>query len=113
MRFRHLALKSRDLGATERFYLDVLGFEVAFPHAGMLFLRTPGGDDLLNFVETDARFDPKAGGLEHFGLHVPPARWRAVLGGLERAGVKIRDRRGEDAVYIEDPNGYTVELYRD
>jgi catechol-2,3-dioxygenase len=108
-----VALKSRDLRATERFYIDVLGFEVAFPHAGMLFLRTPDDDDLLNLVETDARFDPKAGGFDHFGLHVPTARWKKVLAALERAGVEIRDRRGEDAVYIRDPNGYTVELYRD
>jgi catechol-2,3-dioxygenase len=110
---RHVALKSRDLRATERFYIDLLGYQVAFPHAGMLFLRTPGDDDLLNFVETDAPFDPHAGGLEHFGLHVPAARWTATLDALARAGVVIRDRRGSDAVYIRDPNGYTVELYRD
>jgi len=110
---RHLALKSRDLAATKRFYLEVIGFEVAFPHAAMLFLRSPAGDDLLNFVETHARFDAKAGGFEHFGVYVPPARWRTVLAGLRRARVKIRGRRGRDAVYVEDPNGYTVELYRD
>ena len=110
---RHLALKSHDLGATERFYLDVLGFEVAFPHEGMLFLQTPGGDDLLNFVATRAAFDPAAGGLDHFGLRVPGVRWRSTLAALRRADVAIRGRRGRDAVYIKDPNGYTVELYRD
>src|SRR2546427_5882785 len=68
---RHLALKSRDLHATERFYCDLLGLEIAFPHDGMLFLRTPAGDDLLNFVETRRTFDPKAGGFDHFGFHVP------------------------------------------
>jgi hypothetical protein len=30
-----------------------------------------------------------------------------------RAGVVIRARRGPSAVYIRDPNGYMVELYRD
>jgi catechol 2,3-dioxygenase-like lactoylglutathione lyase family enzyme len=110
---RHLALKSRDLHATERFYCDVLGLEIAFPHDGMLFLRTPAGDDLLNFVETRKAFDPKAGGFDHFGFHVPGARWKKVLAELKRAGVKIRGRRGRWAVYIRDPNGYTVELYRD
>jgi hypothetical protein len=29
---------------------------------------------------------------------------------VKRAGVKIRGRRGGTAIYIEDPNGYTVEL---
>lgn len=110
---RHLALKTRDLAATERFYVGVLGLRVAFPHRGMLFLETAGGGDLLNFVETRRRFDPRAGGLDHFGLHVPQAEWRKLAARLERAGVAIRGRRGRSAVYVRDSNGYTVELYRD
>ena len=109
---RHLALKSRDLAATERFYLDVLGFEAAFRHERMLFLRSPAGDDLLSFSETRARFHPNAGGFEHFGVSVPRAHWRAMLASLRRR-VEIRGRRGRAAVFVEDPNGYSVELYRD
>jgi catechol 2,3-dioxygenase-like lactoylglutathione lyase family enzyme len=110
---RHLALKTRDLRATERFYIDVLGLEQAFAHRGMIFLRTPGGDDLLNFVQTRAAFDPRHGGFDHFGLHVPRAGWKRVREALRRAGVPIRGRRGRSAVYVRDPNGYTVELYID
>jgi catechol 2,3-dioxygenase-like lactoylglutathione lyase family enzyme len=110
---RHVAVKSRDLAQTEVFYREVLGLEVAFPHPGMLFLETPGGGDLLNFVETRRPFDPQAGGLDHIGLRVPPARWKAMLARLTAAGVRVRGRRGRSAIYIEDPNGYTVELYRD
>ncbi len=93
--------------------MDVLGLRIAFPHAGMLFLETPGGGDLLNFVGTRRAFDADAGGLDHVGLRVPTGAWRATLGRLGRAGVRIEGRRGRDAVYIRDPNGYTVELYRD
>ena len=110
---RHLALKSRDLRATERFYVDVLGLRIAFPHSGMLFLETPGGDDLLNFVQTGKTFDPAAGGFDHFGLHLPKAEWKRVGERLKHAKVRIRGRRGRSAVYVEDPNGYTVELYCD
>jgi catechol 2,3-dioxygenase-like lactoylglutathione lyase family enzyme len=111
---RHLALKTRDLAATERFYVEVLGRRVAFPHRGMLFLETPGGaGDLLNFVQTRRRFDPEAGGLDHFGLQVPRGEWSGLLARLRAAGVRIRGRRGRSAVYIRDPNGYTIELYRD
>ena len=113
MSLRHLALLTRDLEGTEKFYTDVLGLRRAFDHEGMLFLRTPGGDDLLNFVETRRSFEPTAGGLDHFGLHVSPARWKKTRERLRQAGVKIRGRRGRSAVYIEDPNGYTVELYID
>lgn len=90
-----MALKSRDLARTETFYCQVLG------------------GDLLNFVQTRRPFDPRAGGLDHIGLHVPPARWKETLARLTAAGVRVRGRRGRSAVYIQDPNGYTVELYRD
>ena len=110
---RHLALRSRDLAATERFYTEVLGLRIAFPHPGMLFLETPGGGDLLNFVETRGRLDPRAGGLDHFGVRVPAAEWRRLAARLRQAGVRIVGRRGRSAVYIADPNGYTLELYRD
>jgi catechol 2,3-dioxygenase-like lactoylglutathione lyase family enzyme len=79
----------------------------------MLFLETPGGWDLLNFVGTRARFDPHGGGLDHFGLHFPRAEWRKVCARVKRARVRVRGRRTGAAIYIEDPNGYTVELYCD
>jgi catechol 2,3-dioxygenase-like lactoylglutathione lyase family enzyme len=110
---RHLALKTRDLPATERFYIDVLGLKRAFPHDGMLFLETAGGHDLLNFVGTRARFDPGAGGFDHFGLHFSRAEWKKICARVKGARVRIRGRRGNSAIYIEDPNGYTVELYCD
>jgi len=110
---RHLALKTRDIRATERFYIDVLGLETAFPHRGMIFLRTPGGDDLLNFVGTRQRSDLRGGGFDHFGLRVPRGRWRALRERLRRARVRVTARRRRSAVYILDPNGYTIELYVD
>jgi catechol 2,3-dioxygenase-like lactoylglutathione lyase family enzyme len=110
---RHIALRSQDLRTTERFYVDVLGLRVAFPHEGMLFLESPGGGDLLNFVATRRIFDPRAGGLDHLVLRVPSATWRQAMRRLGRAGVRITGRRGRDAVYFRDPNGYTIELYRD
>ena len=113
MALRHLALKTRDLKTTERFYIDVLGLRIAFPHRGMLFLESPDGDDLLNFVQTKAAFDATAGGFDHFGLHYDRDEWKAVCARVKDAGAPIVDRRGRSAIYIRDPNGYTVELYAD
>jgi catechol 2,3-dioxygenase-like lactoylglutathione lyase family enzyme len=109
----HLALLTRDVEATERFYTEVLGLRVAFREHGMTFIATPGGDDLINFVATERRFRPDAGGLDHFGISVPPADWDRMLARLKAAKVEIGGRRGRNAVYVRDPNGYTVELYRD
>ena len=93
--------------------MDVLGLRIAFPHRGMLFLESPGGGDLLNFVATRRAFDPEGGGLDHLGFRVP-ARGVASHRGTPRARRdRVVGRRGRDAVYVRDPNGYTVELYRD
>jgi len=110
---RQLALLTRNLEKTRRFYVETLGLKEAFEHKGMIFLETPGGDDIINFIATRGRLAPRRGGLDHFGFHVSARRWRSVLARLRRSRVRIRDRRGPSAVYIRDPNGYTVELYRD
>ncbi len=109
----HLALKTRDLRETARFYTELLGLEIAFRHRGMVFLRSPGGDDLLNFIEIKTPFDPEAGGFDHFGLHFARAEWKKIGKALKGAEVPILGRRGRWSVYVQDPNGYTVELYAD
>ncbi len=113
MALRHLALKTRDLEATRRFYVGVLGLREAFPHPGMIFLETPGGGDLLNFVRVRRRVNPRAGGFDHFGLHVGRKRLGALGKRVRAAGVQVVGRRGRWSIYIKDPNGYTVELYAD
>ena len=110
---RHLALRTRDLKATERFYTGVLGLGVAFRHRGMVFLKSPGAEDVLNFCQVSRVFDPEAGGLDHFGLHVARRRFQALRERVKAAGVRIVGRRGRWAFYFKDPNGYTVELYAD
>ena len=113
MGLRHLALRSRDLEETERFYTGVLGLRVAFRQRGMIFLESPGGADLLNFCRTRRSLDPRAGGLDHFGLRVDRRRLAVLRERLRNAGVKIAGRRGRWAFYVKDPNGYTVEVYAD
>ena len=76
--------------------MDVLGLRVAFPHRGMLFLESPGGGDLLNFVATRRAFDAEApAGFDHLGLRVPSAGWRADDGTARaRGGPDRRDAGG-------------------
>lgn len=109
----HIALKARDLKKTEDFYTSVLGLKVAFRHPPkMLFLTTPGSSDLLNFVRSAARTSGSQG-LEHIGFRVTAARLKQIEKNLEEHGVKIAGRRGKDAIYFTDPNGYQIEYYCD
>ena len=110
---RHIALKARDLKATERFYAKMLGLKVLFRSRGMLGLESPGGDDFINFFSTRRSIDPDVGGLDHFGFRFDRSEFARIPKELKDAGVKIVGRRGRSSVYILDPNGYTVELYAD
>src|SRR2546421_8911753 len=89
---RHIALKTRDLGRIERFYVDVLGLRTAFQHEGMIFLETPGGRALLNFIGSRRTCGPAAGGLDHLGLHFPRAEWKKVWARVKRGGVRVTGR---------------------
>jgi catechol 2,3-dioxygenase-like lactoylglutathione lyase family enzyme len=109
----HIALKARDLKKTEDFYTSILGLKVAFRHPpNMLFLTTPGSSDLLNFVRSTARTKGPQG-LEHIGFRVTAPRLKQLEKSLEERGVKIDGRRGKDAIYFTDPNGYQIEYYCD
>jgi len=110
---RHIALKVRDLKATEEFYTDLLGLKVAFRHPPkMLFLRTPGGNDLLNFVKDSRRLSGTQG-LEHIGFKVTRAELKRMEKKFQQSGIAIQGRRGTSAFYVSDPNGYTIEYYSD
>jgi catechol-2,3-dioxygenase len=109
----HIALKARDLKKTEDFYTSVLRLKVAFRHPpNMLFLTTPGSDDLLNFVKSAARTSGSQG-LEHIGFKITAAGLKQLEKSLIERGVKIEGRRGKDAIYFFDPNGYQIEYYCD
>ena len=78
----------------------------------MIFLRTPGGSDLLNFVRSGKR-PSGAQGLEHMGFQITAAGLRRLEKKLQAHGIAIEGRRGKSAIYISDPNGYQIEYYCD
>jgi catechol-2,3-dioxygenase len=109
----HIALRTRDLKKTESFYTEVLGLKVAFRVApNMIFLRTPGSKDLVNFVKTGKKLSSSPG-LEHFGFKTTPTGLKRMEKKLKENGVAIAGRRGKYAIYLVDPNGYQVECYCD
>jgi len=109
----HIALLTRDLKKTERFYVDVLGLRVAFRvPPNMLFLRSPGSQDLINFVGTSKRL-PSNHSLQHFGFKTTLSGLINLEKNLEENAIEVDGRRGKNAIYFRDPNGYTIEYYCD
>ena len=110
---RHIALKSHDLKKTERFYTEILGLEIAFRvSASMIFLRSPKGDDLLNFIKSSGR-NRSHQGLDHFGFKVSKTYLKGLEKKLKQNDVEIEGRRGRSSIYFRDPNGYCLEFYCD
>jgi len=109
----HIALLTNDLKRTEQFYTEVLGLKVAFRvPPTMVFLRSPGSQDLLNFVGTKKRLSP-GDALQHFGFKTTKAGLTSLVKKLKENEIEVEGRRGKRAIYFRDPNGYCIEYYCD
>ena len=121
----HVVLRVRDLEASRRFYLDVLGCarEKEQPAIGLFQLRA--GSALIDLVPVDgplgARGGPPPGpdarNLDHFALQIAPFDEGAIRAHLARHGVAVAEagrRYGAEgdgpSVYVADPDGNIVEL---
>ena len=125
IRLGAVRLQVADLERSLEFYRDVIGFRVLTTDDGVARLgpdsRPHAGADLvlLELVEKPgARPVPRTGlmGIYHFALLLPT---RADLGAFVRhhAGRGTRfgaaDHAFSEALYLEDPDGITVEVYAD
>ena len=109
-----VSLTVSNLEQSTRFYRDILGFE-STPDG----LRPPGGRVLIELQEQpDAIPKPRrSAGLFHFAILVPS---RAALG---RSLRRLTDQRWpisgaadhlvSEALYLSDPDGLGIEIYRD
>lgn len=118
----HVHLKVADLERAVTFYRDVLGFEVTqrFGHQAA-FLGAGGYHHHvgLNTWQSADGHAPAPGttGLFHAAFLYPTRRALAVaVRRVLEAGVKLTgaaDHGVSEAVYLDDPDGNGLELYRD
>ena len=122
VRIGHVHLKVADLDRAIAFYRDVLGFELTQRFGrGAAFLAAGGYHHHigLNVWESRGGSPPPPGttGLYHVAILYPsrPALGRAVRR-LLAAGIELdgaADHGVSEAVYLHDPDGNGVEIYRD
>jgi catechol 2,3-dioxygenase len=118
----HVHLKVSDIDRALAFYRDVLGFEVMQRFGDEAAFLSAGGYHHhlgLNTWESRGGSPPPRGttGLYHVAIRYPD---RATLAGALRrvldAGVPITgasDHGVSEAIYLRDPDGNGIELYRD
>lgn len=118
----HVHLKVADLDRAIRFYSDVLGFQVMQRIGGSAAFLSAGGYHHhigLNTWESAGGSPPPPGttGLYHVAFLYPSRR--ALAGALQRLrsfGIPLEgasDHGVSEALYLRDPDGNGVELYRD
>lgn len=121
-RIGHVHLTVSNLERALRFYRDALGFEVTQgPGAGVVFLSAGGYHHhvALNTWAGEGAPPPPPGrtGLYHFAILYPDRRELArAFQRLFDHGVPIEgasDHGVSEAIYLRDPDGNGIELYRD
>ena len=114
----HIHLVVRDLERSLRFYQGVFGMQERFRDGPkMVFLNTPGSQDLITLNEDPAEAELAGvnGGVAHFGFRLADSgALDTAIAEVEAAGGRLI-RRGEHGpgvpfAYVEDPDGYMVEL---
>jgi len=112
-----VALTISSLKRSLAFYQDLLGFELHRQEGRTAFLGA-GKIDLVELVEEPSAPKPgRATGLYHMAIRVPSplelarALRRMVGGGWSLQG--FADHGVSQAVYLADPDGNGIEIYRD
>jgi catechol 2,3-dioxygenase len=108
-----------DLQRSERFYRDVLGFRELAREGDTLTLTADGATPLLVLTEQPgARPKPaRATGLYHFAILTPSrldlARSLRRLAEARYPLSGASDHLVSEALYLDDPDGNGIEIYRD
>ena len=121
-RIGHVHLTVSDLDRALAFYRDVLGFEVTTTYGRDAVFLSAGGYHHHIGLNTWAgrgapRPPPKTTGLYHFAILYPDrGALAAAVRRVLKHGVALEgaaDHGVSEAVYLRDPDGNGVELYRD
>lgn len=118
----HVHLKVADLERSLAFYCDVLGFQLTQRYGAQAAFVSAGGYHHhigLNTWESKGGAPPPRGstGLYHVAIRYPTrAALADALHRLTEAKVPLHgasDHGVSEALYLEDPDGNGIELYRD
>ena len=104
----HVVLYTRDLPRARRFYLDVLGMEVAHENDHQCFMRCGAQQVALFTADTEIH-----GGSEvnHMALRLQSGTYEEVKSRLEAEGIAVHGRPGDpNCIYFDDPDGHGLQL---
>ncbi|HSP23292.1 MAG TPA: VOC family protein [Planococcus sp. (in: firmicutes)] len=112
-----VGLKVLDINGMVEFYRDIIGFEVLEKSADSAVLGA-GGKSLLRLEGVDGLQgkDQRYAGLYHFAILLPSREdLGRILIHLHNKGARLgsSDHLVSEALYLSDPEGNGIEIYRD
>ncbi len=110
----HLNLEVADPDVSLSFYQALFGVREYFRDEHSIQVLGPGKHDVLAFVKSEHA--GARGGISHFGFRLKkPAQIEDAIAQAKSCGAKILRHGefvpGEPYVYIEDPDGYEIEIW--
>ncbi len=121
----HVVLRVVDVEGMTRFYQDVLGCAVERRKDDLGLIQLRAGRSLIDLVDAAGELGRKGGSapgaearnMDHFCLRIDPFDESAIRAHLRAHGIEageLATRYGAEgdgpSLYIEDPEGNTVEL---
>lgn len=95
--------------------MDMFAMEVLERTERYIQLRTKGAHDSFFLFKSDGFVDPRGCGMKqmHFGFRIDDKNFDKALEYIKKHNIKIHhnpSRQPGRFVYIEDPDGYVVQL---
>ncbi|WP_080848831.1 VOC family protein [Cytobacillus gottheilii] len=115
----HVHLKVQDLQRSLAFYQDILGLTVLEQSDHTALLSADGKTELISLTQPSPIFPKqnRTSGLYHFALLLPERKdLAAVIRHLISTGYPLQgasDHLVSEALYLADPDGNGIEIYRD
>lgn len=110
----HLALPVKDPERSAQFYADLFNMEILSISPETAFLRTIGCSDLIALSRSEAKVLSSRDTM-HFGFTIEPEQFDEAVRTIEEKGIKKVSEPGKRNIgryiFIEDPDGYTVEIF--
>jgi glyoxylase I family protein len=111
----HVVLRVRDQAVSHRFYVDVLGCKLDHFNERISLMQLRFGEQMIDLLPGQRG---EGGGLDHFCLSIRCDDLGRVRDELRERGVAVEgdvvERRGAfgtgPSLYIQDPDGYRIEL---